>query len=233
MGECRFDHGACVVHVMRDNYGKPLFIRALCTHAAAELERRMADVLRVITRRAPTGSPPPGDESRVAEWVMANLESRLTQAEAHEAAMRARAEKIAQCEWYSQAVGDWRKPDAHSDAHDACHAALEILKAGATLSPDAGCTQADAHKTANDLIRKIAKAVLGHEDAYGLGILDGLRALADEVKALREVARALKLIAETVERNRQQGVYTDDDWLIATGRDALATLRLVLGEKET
>lgn len=40
-------------------------------------------------------------------------------------------------------------------------------------------------------------------------------------------ADVLKKIADTVEQNRRQGVYTDDDWLIAEARAPLRALKEV------
>lgn len=117
MGECRFDYegrykGTCATHrVIEPTFGgynvgaDP----ALCTHAAADLEatlaaekrnheddhsrvadleRRLATIIKVIQMHQPVGSPPTGDEAMLAAWVLNVLESRLAQAEAREAAMR-------------------------------------------------------------------------------------------------------------------------------------------------
>jgi len=68
-----------------------------------------------------------------AKARIAELEAEVERLRKALAAGIARATKMAStCEWYGQtpgAVGDPLTHEYHSDAHDACHAALEILAA--------------------------------------------------------------------------------------------------------
>jgi hypothetical protein len=65
------------------------------------------------------------------------------------------------------------------------------------------------------------------EHHWGIREEEGNRKVAAALKEAveeRDLERGslierLKLIAETVERNRSYGVYTDDDWLIKTARE--------------
>lgn len=47
----------------------------------AAVEQEHQDVLRVLQRRQPEGSPPPGGSARLAEWILQSLETDLAAAE--------------------------------------------------------------------------------------------------------------------------------------------------------